>query len=61
VTKVLYSASKLAEALGMTKQGVNKAAKEGRIEEPLYKIGNINGWTFEQIERIKKGVRRTEK
>ena len=52
-TKELLSTAELAEALGMTKQGVNKAEREGRIEAPAYSIGKFKGWKPEQLERIK--------
>ena len=53
-TKELLSTAELAEALGMTKQGVNKAEREGRIEAPAYSIGKFKGWKPEQLERIRK-------
>ena len=49
----LYSAKDLSEMLYMTKQGVNKAEREGRIEKPTFIIGNAKGWTKEQVERIR--------
>ncbi|WP_369355599.1 hypothetical protein [Lysinibacillus capsici] len=49
----LYSTLELSEILGITKQGVNKAEREGRIEAPAYTIGPYKGWTKEQVERIK--------
>lgn len=56
-TKKLYSTLELSEILGMTKQGVNKAEREGRIEKPGFMIGQFKGWSEEQVERIKKGVK----
>lgn len=50
----LYSTLELSEILGITKQGVNKAEREGRIEAPAYTIGPYKGWTKEQVERIKR-------
>jgi hypothetical protein len=52
-TEKLYSTLELSEILGITKQGVNKAEREGRIEAPAYSIGPYKGWTKEQVERIK--------
>lgn len=58
MTKVLYSASSIATILQMTKQGINKAAKEGRIPAPSYRIGNVNGWTLEQLHEIKQALKK---
>ena len=57
-SKKLYSTLELSEVLGMTKQGVNKAEREGRIEKPGYRIGQYKGWSAEQVERIKKEVKK---
>lgn len=53
MTEKLFTTEDIASILGMTKQGINKAAREGRIEEPMFTIGPYKGWTLEQVERIK--------
>jgi hypothetical protein len=56
MTEKLYTMVEIAEALGTTKQNIARIYKTGRIEEPKYKTGRVNGWTKEQVERIvKKG------
>lgn len=50
----LYTSSELATTLGITKQGLHKAVKEGRIEEAEYLTGKNKGWTKEQVERIRR-------
>lgn len=53
-SKRLLTATELGEILGITKQAVLLAAREGRLEAPEYKLGNFNGWTHEQAEDIAK-------
>jgi hypothetical protein len=57
-TVKLFSTAEIAELLGMTKQGVNKAEREGRIEAPAYSIGKFKGWKPEQVDRIQKTFRK---
>jgi DNA-binding GntR family transcriptional regulator len=56
--KKLYSTVELAEMLGISRQALNQALEEGRIEESEYIIKsakkNKRCWTAEQAERIKK-------
>lgn len=52
MTERLFSTLELSKLLGMTKQGVNKAEREGRIEAPAYTIGPFKGWTEAQAQRI---------
>ena len=55
----LYSAKELGKILHMTKQGVNKWEREGKIEKPAFfitigKEKKVKGWTKEQVERIRR-------
>lgn len=56
----IYSATYLAEALGVDRDTVNRAIKSGRVEEPAYWLQGagdrtpIAGWTKEQVARIKR-------
>lgn len=56
--KKLYSTVELAEMLEISRQALNQALEEGRIEEAEYLImstkKNKRCWTAEQVERIKK-------
>lgn len=55
MTVKLYSTLELSKVLKVSKQAVNKAEREGRIEQPAFRIGKYKGWTEEQMKRIKKG------
>jgi DNA-binding XRE family transcriptional regulator len=60
--KKLYSTVELAEMLGISRQALNQALEEGRIEESEYMIISIKKnkrcWTAEQVERIKATYKR---
>jgi hypothetical protein len=53
-TKKLYTAAELAEVLGITKSSVHAAMRERRILQPAYQVGQVYGWTSNQVTQIKK-------
>lgn len=58
--KKLYSASELAYILGMSRQSLDQAVQEKRIEENDYVTKNVRGWTASQVERIRKYYKRRD-
>lgn len=48
-----YSTEEAARKLGVTRAGLHKAIKEGRIKPPRQKIGRVLAWTAADIRRFK--------
>lgn len=55
MTEILYGIKDLAASLGITRQALEKADKNGKIQAPAYRIGKIKGWTATQVREIKEG------
>lgn len=55
--KKLYSASELAYILGMSRQSLDQAVQEKRIEENEYVTKKVRGWTAAQVDRIRKSYK----
>jgi hypothetical protein len=52
----LFNAAMIAEQLGCSKEYIHKLKNEGRIEKPLYTLGQNEGWDADQVEEVKRQV-----
>lgn len=61
MAKKLYSASELAYILGISRQALDQALEDKRIEKNDYITNNVRGWTAAQVERIRLDYKREDK
>lgn len=61
MSKRLYSASQVAAILGISRQALDQAIEEKRIEKNDYVTNNVRGWTAEQVDRIRLNLKREDK
>jgi hypothetical protein len=63
MAKKLYSAYELADLLFISRQALDRAITEGRIEKNDYVTGEgrgVRGWTPEQVKKIQKYYKRRD-
>lgn len=52
----LFSAAMIANQLGCSKEYIHKLKKERKIEQPIYVLGQSEGWDADQAEEVKRQV-----